>query len=80
MMLILPSKSSDPELTALAVSATVLKIMKKKKVALYADVYNVIRQKNDKATYLFNTSLEILFLLALIDYHPKNDLLEYIGQ
>ncbi|WP_262244837.1 ABC-three component system middle component 8 [Serratia liquefaciens] len=76
----MPNKSSDPELTILAVSATILKILKKKKVALYSEIYHEIGKQNDKATYLFNMALELLFLMALIEYYPKNDLLEYIGK
>lgn len=79
-MYIIPNKSTDPDLTVLAVAVSILQHVKKKKIALYSDVYHIIHKKNEKASYFFNLALELLFILSLIEYYPKNDLIEYIGK
>lgn len=36
-------------------------------------------KNNKNSVALLETSLEFLFLLGLVEYHPKNDLIEYTG-
>tara|TARA_B100000809_G_C15139184_1_gene532158 strand:- start:6707 stop:6946 length:240 start_codon:yes stop_codon:yes gene_type:complete len=79
-MLLKPNKNSHPDLTVLAVSSFLLKKMKKKRVMPYSDLYGALKKHNGKTTFLFDVSLEFLFILGLIEYHEKNDILEYKGQ
>ncbi|HDM8234420.1 TPA: hypothetical protein P0E28_003864 [Vibrio campbellii] len=79
-MLLQPNKNSHPDLTVLAVSSFLLKRIKYKKVVPYSSLYEELKKKNEKAIYLLDLSLEFLFILGLIEYHEKNDLVEYIGK
>jgi len=79
-MLLEPNKNSHPDLTVLAVSSFLLKRVKSKKVESYSDLYEALKKKNNKAISLLDLSLEFLFILGLVEYHDKNDLIEYVGQ
>ncbi|PSV38018.1 ABC-three component system middle component 8 [Photobacterium sp. GB-210] len=79
-MLLKPNKNSHPDLTVLAVSSFLLKRIKLKKVEPYSDLYEALKKNNKKAISLLDLSLEFLFILGLVEYHEKNDLIEYIGQ
>jgi uncharacterized protein YfkK (UPF0435 family) len=78
-MLLLPNKSSHPDLTVLAVSTFILNRIKSRKIESYSDLYEAVKKKDDKSISLLNLSLEFLFILGLIKYHEKNDLVEYVG-
>lgn len=80
IMLLKPNKNSHPDLTVLAVSAFLLKRIKSKKVEPYSDLYDALKKYDNKAISLLDLSLDFLFILDLITYHEKNDLLEYTGQ
>ncbi|HIF9391769.1 TPA: ABC-three component system middle component 8 [Photobacterium damselae] len=79
-MLLKPNKNSHPDLTILAISSFLLKRIKSKKVEPYSNLYDALKKKNEKAISLLDLSLEFLFILGLVEYHEKNDLIEYIGQ
>lgn len=78
-MLLLPNKNAHPDLTILSVSAFLLSILKKCKVQAYSDLYGKLTAHEERASYLFEGALDLLFLLGLIQYHPKNDIVEYVG-
>jgi hypothetical protein len=79
-MLLKPNKNSHPDLTVLAVSSFLLKRVKNKKVESYSDLYEALKKYNRNAISLLDLSLGFLFILGLIEYHGKNDVLEYTGQ
>ncbi|MGE8351170.1 MAG: ABC-three component system middle component 8 [Pseudomonas protegens] len=78
-MLLLPNKNAHPDLTILSVSAFLLTVLKKHKVQAYSDLYSKLAIHEERASYLFEGALDLLFLLGLIQYHPKNDIVEYVG-
>lgn len=79
-MLLLPNKNAHPDLTILSVSAFLLSTLKKQKVQAYSDLYSKLVSHEERASYLFEAALDLLFLLGLIQYYPKNDILEYVGK
>lgn len=79
-MLLLPNKNSHPDLTIISVSSFLLSIMRKERVHNYSDLLLKLSNYDKRAVYLFTSSLELLFLLGLLQYHLKNDTLEYIGK
>lgn len=79
-MLLQPNKNANPDLTIMATSTFILKKLRKSKFESYSDLFDVLIKKNKKSAPLFQLSLEFLFLLGLVEYHAKNDLIEYTGK
>lgn len=78
-MLLKPNKNANPDLTILAVSSLILTRLRKSQFETITDLRLVLHENNKDSTSLLESSLEFLFLLGLIEYHKKNDLIEYIG-
>jgi len=75
---LLPNKNSHPDLTVLAVAAFLMKKLRKAKFGKYAELYDALEKYDERAISLFNPALGLLYLLGLIEYHSKNDLIEWI--
>lgn len=74
-----PSKHAHPDRTVINVAMLLLEQLKKQRVQEYV-VLKAFVQKNVKGgDVLFLPALNLLYLLGLIDYHPKTDSLEYVG-
>lgn len=78
-MLLKPNKNAHPDLTILAISSLILARLKKKKFDTITNLKQVLQDNNKDSVALLEPSLEFLFLLGLVEYHPKNDLIEYLG-
>ncbi|MGR5078465.1 ABC-three component system middle component 8 [Photobacterium swingsii] len=78
-MLLKPNKNANPDLTILAASSLILSRLRKSQFETITDLRVVLHENNKDSTSLLESSLEFLFLLGLVEYHPKNDLIEYIG-
>lgn len=78
-MLLNPNKNADPDLTVMASSAFLLNRLKKNQLETITDLRLILLENNKDSVSLLEPSLEFLFLLGLIEYHPKNDLIEYKG-
>lgn len=76
-MLLNPNKNADPDLTIMASSTFLLKRLKKNQFETITDLRLLLLESNKDSVSLLEPSLEFLFLLGLIEYHPKNDLIEY---
>jgi hypothetical protein len=79
-MLLNPNKNTHPDLTIIAVSSFLVKRLKKNQLETITELKNAIVDSNKDSGPLLEPSLQLLFLLGLIEYHNKNDLIEYIGQ
>lgn len=78
-MLLKPNKNADPDLTIMATSALLLKELKKNQFEKITDLRLLLMEHNKNTVALLEPSLEFLFILGLVEYHPKNDLIEYTG-
>ncbi|RBW42586.1 hypothetical protein DS885_15250 [Psychromonas sp. B3M02] len=78
-MLLKPNKNANPDLTVMAASSFVLKQLKKNQFETMTDLRLALMENNKDSVSLLESSLEFLFLLGLVEYHSKNDLIEYIG-
>ncbi|ELP6122764.1 hypothetical protein QTV43_004000 [Vibrio vulnificus] len=78
-MLLKPNKNANPDLTVMATSTFLLKRIKKNKVETITDLRLALLENDKSSTPLLESALEFLFLLGLIEYHTKNDLIEYTG-
>ncbi|MHA2814278.1 ABC-three component system middle component 8 [Vibrio jasicida] len=78
-MLLKPNKNANPDLTVLAASSQVLSILMKAQFETITELRLALVKYHKDSAALLEPALELLFLLGLIEYHPKNDLIEYIG-
>lgn len=79
IMLLKPNKNADPDLTIMAASAFLINLLKKNQFQTFTELRLALFDYNKNSVALLELSLEFLFLLDLIQYHPKNDLIEYTG-
>ena len=74
-----PKKHMDLDLSVLRVSAIVLHEARKKRLVSFEALRKrVIRQAGEDADLVFVPALSFLYLLGKIEYHLKNDTVEYI--
>jgi hypothetical protein len=57
----------------------VLARVKKLRIEEYANLRDYAKKSVSGGDLLFLPALNILFLLGLIDYQPKTDVIEYVG-
>lgn len=74
-----PTKHSHPDRTVINVSLLLLSRLKARRF----DEYSVLRAFAKKSVLggdvLFLPALNFLYLLGLVDYRPKTDIVEYVG-
>ncbi|MCC7005116.1 MAG: hypothetical protein IT497_00550 [Ottowia sp.] len=74
-----PTKHSHPDRTVINVSLLLLVRLK----AFRVDEYDILRKYTKRLVVggdvLFLPALNFLYLMGLIDYHPKTDSVEYVG-
>lgn len=77
-MMIRPSKHNDPDKTLVYASFLMLKRLQKSKIVSYEELLGFIKKEITSGEYLFLPALNFLFLLGLVNYQAKNDMIEYI--
>lgn len=74
-----PTKYSNPDQTVIYMSMRLLKRLKSKRLEDYSELQVFAKKNINGGIELFLPSLNFLFLLGLINYHPKTDAIEYVG-
>jgi hypothetical protein len=74
-----PTKHSHPDRTVVNVSLLLLARLKKRRLDDYGGLREYAKKTVNGGDVLFLPALNFLFLLGLIDYHPKTDAVEYVG-
>lgn len=74
-----PTKHSHPDRTIVNASLLVLVRLRKQRIVDYGALRGYVKKGITGGDALFLPALNLLFLLGLIDYHPKTDAIEYIG-
>ena len=74
-----PTKFSHPDRTVLVVSATILDKIYRKRLIKFDDLYALIGKQKQGIEALFLPSINLLYLLGLVEYRKKTDSFEYIG-
>lgn len=74
-----PTKHSHPDRTVVNVSLLLLARLKTYRVDDYDDLRMYARKTVVGGDVLFLPALNFLYMLGLIDYHPKTDAVEYVG-
>jgi len=75
-----PSKHAHPDRTVINASMLLLNRLRAQRLCEYDALRGYIRKNVAGGDFLFLPSLNFLFLLGLIEYHPKTDAIEYVGQ
>ncbi len=78
-MMLRPTKHSHPDRTVVNASTLILKNLKTRRVEEYVKLSEMVRKKIDGGESLFLPAVNLLYLLALIEYRPKIDSFEYVG-
>lgn len=79
IVMIRPTKHSHPDRTILYAAFLLLTRLKKNRIEPYSKLLEFTKRAVDGGGFLFLPAVNLLFLLGLIDYRPKNDSFEYVG-
>jgi hypothetical protein len=74
-----PTKHSNPDKTIINVSLIVVKRLKELRIEKYSDLLCHTKKAVSGGDFLFLPALNFLFLVGLIEYHPKTDVIEYVA-
>ena len=74
-----PTKHSHPDRTVINVALHLMRHLQKRRLDGYFDLRNFAKKTVTGGDVLFLPALNFLFLLGLIEYHPKTDAIEYVG-
>ena len=77
--MIRPTKHTHPDRTIIHAAYLILAQLKQKRLVGYEDLRKMILTQIKGGEPLFIPALNFLFLLGLLEYHPKNDTFEYTG-
>ncbi|MGW1423101.1 ABC-three component system middle component 8 [Bradyrhizobium manausense] len=75
-----PSKHAHPDRTVVNVALLMLTRLRAQRLCEYDALLIFVRKAVIGGDVLFLPSLNFLYLLGLIEYHPKTDAIEYVGQ
>lgn len=78
-MILRPSKHSHPDRTVISVSYLLIRYLKQKRVCDYDDLLKYAKKSVVGGNVLFLPALNFLYLMGVVDYRPKNDVIEYVG-
>lgn len=74
-----PSKHSHPDRTVVSVALLILGRLRARRIDDYDALRAFVKKGVAGGDVLFLPSLNFLFLLGLVEYHPKTDAFEYVG-
>ena len=75
-----PNKHSHPDRTVINVALLLLSRLKPRRLDDYGKLRAFAKKAVIGGDVLFLPALNFLFLLGLVEYRPKNDVVEYVGQ
>lgn len=79
MTMLRPMKHSHPDKTVLYLSVQIVKRLKSKRMDEFESLKKFAKKSVKGGEFLFHSALNFVFLLGLIEYHPKTDSFEYVG-
>lgn len=79
-MLLRPSKHAHPDQTVLGVATLLLRLLKGRRVEEYEKLRAYVKRQVSGGDALFLPALGLMFVLGLVEYHPKTDAIEYVGR
>lgn len=79
MMMLRPSKHSHPDQTVVNIALLILKRIRTRRLEEYSALQVYVKKIVIGGDVLFLPALNFLYLLGMIEYHPKTDAIEYVG-
>jgi hypothetical protein len=73
-----PTKHMNPQTSVLGVSGYVLDALQEHRIISYNDLDRTLKTQREDATYNLPATLQLLYLLGIIEYHLKTDSIEYL--
>jgi hypothetical protein len=70
----------NPDRSVLALSSVLLARLKKTRIEGYSALVDYALSQAEDGDTLFASSISLLFLLGLVEYRPRTDSFEYVGQ
>jgi hypothetical protein len=74
-----PTKHSHPDRTVISVSLLLLSQLKARRFDEYDALRGFAKKNAVGGDVLFLPAINFLYLLGLIEYRPKTDVVEYVG-
>lgn len=74
-----PTKHTHPDRTVVNVALLVLSRLRVRRLEDYENLRKLAKKAVIGGEVLFLPALNFLYLLGLIEYHPKTDAVEYVG-
>jgi hypothetical protein len=78
-LLLRPTKHAHPDRTVISAALLLLGRLKARRLESYQALRELAKTKVKGGDVLFLPALNFLFLVGLIEYHPKTDSVEYLG-
>lgn len=75
-----PSKHSHPDRTIINLSLLLIARLRARRHDSFSDLFAFARKSVVGGDVLFLPSVNFLYLLGLVEYHPKTDSFEYVVQ
>ncbi|MFF2273564.1 ABC-three component system middle component 8 [Agromyces sp. NPDC058136] len=75
-----PTKHSHPDKTVLAAATIALRELRKQRAVSFDDLRDRLDSRGSDGNYLLVPAISLLFLLGLVEYLPKIDSFEYVGE
>ncbi|ESQ17178.1 MAG TPA: hypothetical protein DDY14_12965 [Chromatiaceae bacterium] len=75
-----PSKHAHPDKTVVAVATILLERLRQRRTQGFDDLRRHLASTGNGGDTLYLPALDLLFLLGLVEYHPKTDAFEYLGR
>lgn len=73
-----PTKHAHPDRTTINAALIILKRLMHLRIDHYSDLLSYTKKQVSGGSVLFLPALNFLYLMGLIEYHPKTDSFEYI--
>lgn len=74
-----PSKHAHPDKTIISAALIILERLKARRVCDYEELRGLVRTRMSGTDVLFLPALNFLYLVGLVQYLPKTDSFEYLG-
>ncbi len=78
-MMLQPTKHSHPDRTVINVAQLLLTHLKRQRIVGYDALRNFARKKVSGGDILFLPAINFLYIMGVIDYRLKTDVIEYVG-
>lgn len=80
MISIKPDKYTHPDKSVVFTAAIILNKLRAERIVGFNLLLGVVKEYTGVDYVLFTPAIHLIYLLGLVEYHPKTDSFEYIGR